>query len=437
MAKSKKKAYIALGLTGAALLIVALVVLAARFLYKPKMSTAHENRATDIVADDSEIRIPQPLPERTSFVIPRLKALDAPLVNSGKIMLGTSIPKTGELGLAGRGLSDGLFLFLNKTNTVDHGVWRTCSVSLDQRDDSGLVARALPHVYDLLSKSPLFLAPAGDIVFEKVYFPLLRQGAIAVFFPAVGLRQENVDELPVVWFRPSYALEVAALIKYALRSLKVSKMAVFYEESAWGLEAKKAAEAVLKKENGCALCASASYQPNTVTIQGAVSEIKKTAPQVVLCLAGGRATYNFIREALNQQMHAVSYLGLSRTAAVAPQLKKARGVTLFTASVVPNPHKSQLPIVASYRTFMQRYLPNKGLSTESLEGYIAASLFIYFCSLLSPRASAGDLMKLIKQPREILFKGLRLYYKNHSLSSAVWINGGVDMVWDEWGGEDA
>lgn len=379
------------------------------------------------IADDSEIIVAQPLPANVSMVLPKEAVQERRIFHDGQVLLGTTIPKTGELGLLGRSLSDGLFLYFKKTKTM--------RCSLDQRDDSGRVYRAVQHIHDLLSKTPLFFASSGEIVFEKVYTPLLARNALALIFPAIGMRSYITEAMPIVWYRPPYTQEIAALLEYAIGTLKQNKIAVFYEESTWGIEVKNATEAILKKKYNLAICGSASYQPNTVTVQNAVAEIKKGAPQVILCLANGRPTYNFIREAINQQLHYVSFLGLSRVANIAPQLQKSRGIALTTASVVPNPYNSSLPIAQEYRKSMQQHLPNKGLSGESLEGYIVAALLVYFLEQCPATVTVGQLLARMSSPNELIFKGLRLQCKNKTLSWSVWINTGVDSVWHEYRGE--
>jgi len=424
----------------AAIVIIALfTVLVGTTLYYWKRSIHHthktivddsDNEATG--TDDSEIVVAQPLPINVSMTLPKDPVQQKMLVTGDQISLGTSIQKTGELGLLGRTLSDGIFLCLNKVNTVDGGAWKTHRLSLDQRDDSGQVYRATPHIHDLLNKTPFFFSPSGEIVFEKVYIPLLARNALALFFPYVGMRSQVTKGMPVVWFRPPYRQEIRALLDYLISVLKQDKIALFYEESTWGIEAKRAAEDILLRRYSIKPCGSAPYQPNTVMVQQAVIDIKKSSPQAIICLANGRPTYNFIREAINQQLHYATFLGLSRTAHIAPQLQASRGIGLITSSVVPNPYNSQLPIVQEYRKYMQQYLPNKGLSSESLEGYIAASLFVYFLEQCPKTVTVAQLLDRIAQSGEMLFKGLHLKYKNKTLSWSVWINKGSDVAWDEY-----
>lgn len=390
---------------------------------------------TDMSAEDSEIAVAQEILTNVSFTMPTKKVYEEPLAHEGSLLFGTTIPKTGELGLLGRALSDGLFLYLNKTNTGDGGIWQNYRISLDQRDDNGKISHALPLVYDLLKKTPLFFSVAGEIVFEKVYVPLLAAAAIAVLFPAIGMRAGISASMPVVWYRPSYGQEIAALLDYAVNTLKLTQIAVFYEESAWGIEGKNTTDYLLRKKYNLSLFGTASYQPGTVTIQTAVSELKKIGPQIIICIANGRPTYNFIREAINQQLHYATFLGISRVSSIAAQLKASRGVELITSSVVPNPTKSQLPIVKEYRTFMQQYLPNKGLSVDTLEGYIATALLVYFLKQVPPTATVKDLLEYIATTQTLIFKGLTLTYKEKTLSWSVWINKGIDVEWDEYRNE--
>jgi branched-chain amino acid transport system substrate-binding protein len=403
---------------------------------KKNTQTAVDHLAdSDISAEDSEVAVAQEVLTNVSLTMPTKKVYDHCFAQEGNILLATTIPKTGELGFLGRALSDGLFLYLNKTNTLDGGVWGANRLSLDQRDDNGTISHALPLVYDLLTKTPVFFSVTGEIVFEKIYIPLLAAASVAVLFPVIGMRIGITSAMPVVWYRPSYGQEIAALLDYAINTLKLNQIAVFYEESTWGVEAKNTTEYLLRKKYNLNLFGAASYQPGTVTIQSAVTELKKIGPQVVLCLSNGRPTYNFIREAINQQLHYVTFLGLSRVSSIVAQLKKSRGIELITSSVVPNPFKSQLPIVQEYRKYMQQYLPNKGLSVDTLEGYIATALFVYFLKQVPATATVKDLLDCIAQTETLIFKGLTLTYKEKTLSWSVWLNKGSDVEWDEYRNE--
>jgi ABC-type branched-subunit amino acid transport system substrate-binding protein len=220
-------------------------------------------------------------------------------------------------------------------------------------------------------------------------------------------------------------------VYYATHILKKQKIAVFYEESEWGRVAKDAVEHSLAAQ-GIALTVAAPYQPGTVNVHAALAQMQHAEPHVVICIASARPAYNFIREAINQQLHYVSFLGISRLTNIAEHLRTSRGITLVTSSVVPNPHNSQLPIVDEYRQDMQRYLPNKGLSTYSLEGYINSMLLSFYLEQMPTGATVNDLWQTMHQTRNLNFKGLDLEQHNNTLSHTIWINEGSGQQWHEY-----
>jgi branched-chain amino acid transport system substrate-binding protein len=370
-------------------------------------------------------------PPAVTFSAPTQPVDTYPLVAGGKLTIGSSLSRVGATTLVEQPLSDGLFLAFNHLNTQEGGI-HGAQISLDMRDDGEQPATAFMQLDELLNKTHLFFSPAGDPILEKVYHPLLTTGLLALLFPATGMRTLFGPQLPVLFWRPSFSHEISALIHYARHVLKKHKFALFYEESTWALEAREAARKILNSGKEKQLVAEVAYQPETVTVSSAVASLKRSEPHVVLCFAEGRPAYNFIREAINQQLHYASFLGLSNLAAIVAHLKKSRGITMVTSSVVPNPFSSALSIVQQYRDAMQRYLPNKGLSLSSLEGYITASLFASLVAGMPKEATIGDLFAHIRAIKNKEFGGLTLSYKDRCLSQSVWINEGFDRQWVEY-----
>lgn len=358
------------------------------------------------------------------------KVLWQSLVNDQRIPLSTTIAKSGEASLRGKGLSDGLFLYLNKVNTEYGGLGGKIPIALDQRDDSGVLLKTIAHINELMPSSSLFFSPMGDHSLEKAYTPLVHAHKAAVLFPISGLRPA-VSAAPLIFMRPSYDQEVAALVHYATTLLKKTKIAVFHEESSWGRAGCQAVKRLLTQHN-LTLSAAASYQPGTVNIEAALAVMQRAEPHVIICIANGRPAYNFIREAVNKRLHYVSFLGTSQLAGIAQHLFDSRGISMITSSVVPNPHNSQLPIVQEYRQDMQKYLPNKGLSTYSLEGYINSMILAYFLQQLPANATVHDLFERIRQTKNLTFKGLQLGCFHDTLSHTVWVNEGISSTWQEY-----
>jgi ABC-type branched-subunit amino acid transport system substrate-binding protein len=345
-----------------------------------------------------------------------------------QLVLATILAKSGEASLIGKALSDGFTLAVNVLNSTEGGLFGGHRLALDQRDDASLLSRGMKHLRELVEKTPFFFGVMGEELVEKGMSQLVGGDSIGLLFPTVGMQQVAAARNRAVYFRPSYADEVHALIHYALHTLKKKKIALFYEESGWGEQAKNAAQEVLV-HHGEKLLGSSSYQQGTVNVLDAVNELKKLEPEVIICAANGRPAYNFIREAVNQKLHYVTFLGTSRLAGIQEHLEKARGIKLVTSAVVPNPHRSGLEIAEKYREAMQKYLPNKGLSPFSFEGYIAAHLLIHFIEQLTPAAQYGHLISAIRKAGAFTFEGLQLNGGASSLSRTVWLNEGDEKEW--------
>ena len=351
-----------------------------------------------------------------------------PLLNDeAEVHIATTLAKTGEAALLGKALSDGLFLYLNRINSADGGIGGVIQVMLDQRDDESRLRTGAKHILKLKRTIPLFFSPLSDGLLEKVLVPLLDKDEAACLFPVAGIRPRPLPE-NLVYFRASYVDELHALVHYTRNVLKKQRIALFYEDSSWGRTAKAALTQILKFYK-LKLLTSASYQSGTVNVMPALKKMAAAEPQVVICVANGRPAYNFIREAVNDKLHYVQFLGISRLAGIQEHLLASRGITLTTSSVVPNPRTSSLPIVKQYRADMQHYLPNKGLSTYGLEGYICSALVSDALTKLPANATVGTLLGSFEKLRGVNFQGMPLSYYKGGLSHSVWMNDGPDTEW--------
>ena len=102
-----------------------------------------------------------------------------------------------------------------------------------------------------------------------------------MLFPYTGstlLRNKNLKN--IIHARCSYASESFTLINSILPLLKKKKIAIFYQDDEFGLEAVVGARAILKKHNIQELCL-APYERNTINIETAVENIKKFNPEAI------------------------------------------------------------------------------------------------------------------------------------------------------------
>lgn len=357
------------------------------------------------------------------------------LVRDDTVSLGSLIAQSGDDALIGKSLHDGIFLYLNHYKARKKPLATSYTVSLDVRDYRDKIVEGMSEIEPLLSKTNTFFAPFSEHFLVHGFVPLMKKHSlVSLLFPVSGKRKLEGIEINerVVWFRPSYAQELRALITHAVTVLQKKKIGVFYEESSWGREALASLEQFVKRFPHVSLSTS-WYQSNTINISSAVKAFQKSQPDIIICISDPRPAYSLIKEAINNKLHYVTFMGISRLAGIQENVEKSRGIRLITSSVVPNPFTSQLPIVKAYRKDMAQFLSNKSLSVYSLEGYIVARLLIHYLDqIVAKQGSWNDLYTLICTQR-LSFGGLSLEYYNHTLSHTVWINDGMkNSKWKQY-----
>jgi hypothetical protein len=118
-------------------------------------------------------------------------------------------------------------------------------------------------------------------------------------------------------------------------------------------------------------------------------------------------------------------------------LKKSRGISIITASVVPDPFKSTSQVAKEYREDMKKYFPNKKLSPFSFEGYINAKILCECIKAAQFPISANKILYTIENIKRFdiqILKDLNLNFKpeTRTLCNRVWINAENGKEWEEW-----
>lgn len=361
---------------------------------------------------------PQEQPEKLSSTIN--------LVNkNNEIRIGSTMPLTGGVSTIGKDFTYGLNMVFNAFNKRGGASGKL--IRLYSLDDHYSSTSGIDNIRSLRTKTPLMMGVFSAKALE-VLLPDLTSGNIAMLFGLSGISSIHSATLPyVINFRPSLSREVEALVKYIITEKHIDKIAVLYEDSPWGSDGVAAAERYVQ-ENGLKLCAKASYPQNTVNVGPAIQSIAQANPTAIICIAQSRPSYNFIQGILGQGQQHCRFLGVSEVAPIQYLFKKSRGIDVAVSMSVPDPFKSNLPVVANYRRDMQNYLPYVELSPFSLEGYFVASLLVNTLQRLKGEVTLGALMQSFETIKNQQFGGIQLNFDptTRTLSSAIWIKESSD-----------
>lgn len=358
---------------------------------------------------------------------------DTSIVSKKKhsIILNATMPLTGSMALVGRDYLTGINLVFDKFNRAG-GLDKKYLIKYVAADDRYLSTVAKENIMKSAKESAFFIGNFGSHALATIQ-DLIINKEVLMLFPTVGdatFRKKEYRNL--INFRPSMDKELKALVKYAINEQHRKKIAIFYEENQWGKSGLASVEKILQ-EFSLTPCARASYPANTIAVMPAASEIIKSRPDAIVCISTYRPTYNFIQLVLNEGFQHCLFLGLGPSTPMQQLLKKSRGVTIATTSVVPDPVKSKLPIVEAYRKDMTKYFPLREMSQYSLEGYLVGSVFISALKQLEAPYSVGKLLEFFEELSFKDFGGFKINFNSatRELSSRVWINKGAqDAEWD-------
>ena len=170
--------------------------------------------------------------------------------------------------------------------------------------------------------------------------------------------------------RASYFDETEAIVQHLVQSGS-KRIAVFYQNDAYGKAGLAGVERAMKKRN-LAITSLATVERNTVDVAKAVQSMSKDGPSAIIMISAYKSCAAFIKamQAANAfpQFWNVSFVGAK---ALANELgDDGRGVQI--SQVVPFP-SDVTPIVREYQ---KRIGDADKYSFTSLEGYIAAKVLV-------------------------------------------------------------
>jgi len=205
----------------------------------------------------------------------------------------------------------------------------------------------------------------------------------APYSGAALLRNDPPDRY-VFNFRPSYAEEAAALVRYLVevRRIQPRQIAVFMQQDEFGQAGWAGVARMLRKyRRDPAQVLRVGYPRNTVQVEEAVKAIRRSAPRIraVVMIAVHKPAARFI-ERLRSSGVGMVFTNLSvvdpnelseQLGALGPEYVK----DLVVTQVVPPP-TSRSSAILKYQEALSRYAPLERPDFVSLEGFLSAHVLV-------------------------------------------------------------
>ncbi|KRB27174.1 MULTISPECIES: ABC transporter substrate-binding protein [unclassified Acidovorax] len=290
----------------------------------------------------------------------------------GRIVLGQSAAFTGPAAQLGVQFNQGAKLFFDQLN-AQGGVGKRM-VEIHTMDDGYEPDRCAENTRKLIADEVFALFGYIGTPTSLAALPLFTKEKVPFFGPFTGAEalRQPFNRL-IFHVRASYYDETALIVRQ-LTNLGLKKIAVFYQNDAYGkagLDGVTRALAELKLTP----VATATVERNSSDVKAAVDKLVPAKPDAVVQIAAYSGSAAFVRAArkagFGGTFYNVSFVG---TQALADELGKD-GAGVVVSQVVPSPYQPSRQITREFLEAIKKGGDKVQPNYSSMEGYLAARVF--------------------------------------------------------------
>lgn len=291
---------------------------------------------------------------------------------AGAIVLGQSAPLTGPSAQLGLQFNLGAQLHFDQVNAA--GGVNGRRIELKRLDDGYEPERCVANTRQFIADGVFALFGYVGTPTSLAALPLATEAKTPFFAPFTGAQalREPFNRY-AIHVRASYFDETAAIVRQ-VTSIGIKKVAVFYQNDAYGKAGLEGVQRALKPLN-LEAAATGTVERNSTDVAQAVKDIMAARPEAIVQIGAYKACATFVRLARQQgyagNFYNVSFVG---TQALLDELGAvARGVAV--SQVMPFPYSPATPISGEYLAALK---DQRGVSPNysGMEGFVAAKVFV-------------------------------------------------------------
>lgn len=326
-------------------------------------------------------------------------------------LLAQSLPLKGPSGHIGERFALGIDTVLRELN--DRGGIAGRPVKVWRIDDGYEPENTLRNTR-LFAAEPDVLALFGffGTPTSKAALPIAKTAGLTLVAPLTGasaLREQG--QTGVLHFRASYAEEARRIVNHLVNDGFV-RIAVAYQNDAYGKDVLASTVEALKKHNLSAVSTSALPRNSIETTQAADTIIKsKPDALIVISLSKTMASLvnNLHRNSSRPQLMTISPTG---TKALFRDLPQAAAFGVGVTQVVPFPWDARHPDVASYQRLLRQQQQDGEVDFDfySLEGFMAAQWLVEAMESIAPDVTRDRLVDELRRTTPGLHRSIDLVF---------------------------
>jgi branched-chain amino acid transport system substrate-binding protein len=343
-------------------------------------------------------------------------------VSADKIVLGQAAALEGPAAALGQGMREGLLAAFDEANKA--GGIKGRKVELISIDDGYEPNKSIEAAKKLIEQDKVF-AMVGSVgtPTSAATQPIASEAGVPFIGAFTGAEFLRDPYKPaVVNVRASYFQETEAMVEHLTKDLGVSKIAIFYQDDAFGQAGLAGVKRALDKRK-MQLVAEGTYERNTTAVKGALLAIKKAEPEAVIMIGAYKPCAEFIKLAHQVKLEAtfvnISFVGSD---ALAKELG-ADGAGVVVTQVVPLPEETSISLVGRYQAALKAMKPDAKPGFVSLEGYLVGQFMVMALGKIEGEITRAALLEAITKQGSFDLGGIRLTYgtDNNRGSSQVFL----------------
>ena len=330
-------------------------------------------------------------------------------VSADKIVFGQATALEGPASALGLGMKMGLeaaFAEINKAGGV-----KGRKLELKSVDDGYEPTKSIEAVKKLLEEDKVFaIAGAVGTPTAAATQPIATAAGapfIGAFTGAEFLREPHKPL--VLNIRASYFQETEAMVEHLTKDLGASKIAIMYQDDAFGQAGLAGVKKALDKRQ-MQLAGEGTFERNTVAVKTALLAIKKAEPHAVIMISPYKPAAEFIKLAKQIKLD-VTFVNISFVGsdALAKELGPV-GAGVVITQVVPFPKDAAIPVVGRYQASLKASAPDAQPGFVSLEGYLVGRAIISALEKVSGDLTRQALIEAVQKAGTLDLDGFKLVY---------------------------
>jgi branched-chain amino acid transport system substrate-binding protein len=300
-------------------------------------------------------------------------------ISEDTILIGSSSALGGHAGFLGSQYTLGSKAWFSEINA--EGGIHGRKIKFLTYDDEYEPGKTLINTEKLISEDQVFM------LFDYVGTPtsvkiidLIHETDIPAFGFFTGAEVLRTPYRPNIFHvRASYYIEVEGAIEYFVDHLGFNKIAVMYQDDAFGLAVLTGVQLSLRKR-GLEIVATDTFTRGSLDLDNPTRTISSSGADAVILVGTYSPLAKFIKnvhqEGVFPYFHTVSFVGSEAFGKAILELAvdPLHFEQIIVTQVVPSPNSDDLSVVVDYREHLDKHFPGEAPNYVSLEGYINARI---------------------------------------------------------------